>query len=440
MSVSVLRKEFERLAERNAKILHTDDGEGRSLEESKKLSDEFDGNLDRLTELKSLLEKEKEFGVLKEWAATPERRVATEQPDAVAQDGPAAAKSRKSAGQQLVDNDEFKAFLKSIAPDGNLSEDTPIKSRPFAVKDLVGSGATSGGAFFERDYTGLYVPYIQPTLTVRDLVINATTDKEIVEYVRATTHANAAANVAEAADALPGAISGASPGPYTQAAGSGSKPEGAFAWEKVTRSVDAIAEGVPIAKRALLNSGQMRSIVDDQLKYDIAQRLNSQMLEGNGTSPNFRGIRNEPGILTQAFSNNIIETLRKAKTKVASTATGSGKIPTGVAMTPENHETLDLFRVGGSTTTDGPYQINPYGDQPMRLWGMTLVEESGLTANKAVVGYFRDAVVWDREQTTIQAFDQHRDFAARNLVYLLAEWWGTFGVLQAKSFCDATLA
>lgn len=437
MSVSVLRKEFERLAERNAKLLHTDDGEGRSMEDSKKLSDEFDGNLTRLSELKGLLEKEKEFGVLQDWASSPERRVATQPGEAT--DGP-PAKGMKSPGRQLVENPEFKAWLGQIAPAGQVSDGTPIKSKPFEVKALVGSGVTSGGAFYERDYTGLYVPYVQPTLTVRDLVINATTDAEIVEYVRAVAHANSAANVAEAADANDGAISGASPGPYTVAAASGTKPEGTFTWAKVTRSVDAIAEGVPIAKRALLNAGQMSSIVDDQLRYDIAQRLNTQMLEGNGTAPNFTGIRNEPGILTQAFSGNIIETLRKAKTKVASPATGSGKIPTGVAITPENHETLDLFRVGGSTAADGPYQINPYGDQPMRLWGMTLVEESGLTANKAVVGYFRDAVLWDRQQTTVQAFDQHKDFAARNLVYLLAEWWGTFGVLQAKSFCDATLA
>lgn len=437
MSVSVLRKEFERLAERNAKLLHTDDGEGRSMEESKKLSDEFEGNLGRLGELKSLLEKEKEFGVLQDWASSPERRVATQNPEAT--DGP-PAKARKSAGRQVVDNPEFKSWLEQIAPGGQISDGTPIKSQPFEVKDLVGSAATSGGAFFERDYTGLYVPYIQPTLTVRDLVINATTDKEIVEYVRANVHVNAAANVAEAANANDGAISGASPGPYTVAAASGQKPEGAFTWTKVTRSVDAIAEGVPIAKRALLNGGQMASIIDDQLRYDVSQRLNSQMLEGNGAAPNFTGIRNEPGILTQAFSGNIIETLRKAKTKVSSPTTGSGKIPTGVAMTPENHETLDLFRVGGSVATDGPYQINPYGDQPMRLWGMTLVEEPGLTANKAVVGYFRDAVLWDNQQTTVQAFDQHKDFASRNLVYLLAEWWGTFGVLQPRSFCDSTLA
>jgi hypothetical protein len=103
-------------------------------------------------------------------------------------------------------------------------------------------------------------------------------------------------------------------------------------------------------------------------------------------------------------------------------------------------ETLDLFRVGGSTTTDGPFLVNPFGDAPRTPVGHGLVEEPGMTATKAVVGYFRDAVLWDRQQATVEVFTQHKDFAMRNLVQLLAEWWGTFGVLQPKSFVDATMA
>jgi hypothetical protein len=96
----------------------------------------------------------------------------------------------------------------------------------------------------------------------------------------------------------------------------------------------------------------------------------------------------------------VIETLRKGKTKVADPTTGSGKIPNGAVLTPTSMETLDLFRVGGSTTTDGPFLVNPFGGAQRTLWGMALVEEPGMTATKAVVGYFRDAVLWDRQQAT----------------------------------------
>jgi HK97 family phage major capsid protein len=444
MSSSVLSREFERLAERNAQLLHTDAGEGQTIEASKALSDEFETNLTRLTELKGLLEKERDFDELQKWAGTPERRAAvTDTREVKSQsDGP---KIPQSLTDELLSGANFKAWLAGVAPTGVISDNAGVQSPQFNVKNLAktvitGADAGSGGAFVQRDYTNLYVPFIQPQLTVRDLVINATTGSDIVEYTRAVAHTNAAAETAEATDALDGAISGATPGPYTVAAASGVKPEGAFTWVKVTAGVETIAEGVPATRRALSDAGQLRSILEDQLRYDLAQRLNTQMISGNGTSPNLRGIRNTTGILTQAFSNNVIETLRKGKTKVSDTSTGSGKIPNGAVLTPTSLETLDLFRVGGSTTTDGPFLINPFSEAPRTLWGMRLVEEPGMTASKAVVGYFRDAVLWDREQETVQFFDQHKDFAARNLVYVLGEWRGVFGVLQPKSFVDCTMA
>jgi HK97 family phage major capsid protein len=441
MSTSVLTKEFERLATENAQLLHTEAGEGKSLAESKEKADQFEANLTRLQEIKSLLESEKEFGVLMAWSETPERRSSAFAAGGAPEPEPGARRRGPSAGAQLVNNAEFKAWLAHLAPDGRLSNGTPVNSKKFPVNTLItGGDAASGGAFFQTDHTGLYAPYIRPALTVRDLVLNQITDADVVDFTQAVTHANAAAETAEAANANDGAISGASPGPYTVATPSGLKPEGAFTWVVVTKTVQPIAEGVPITRRALMNGGQLMGIVDDQLRYDIERRLNGQMLEGNGTDPNFRGIRNTAGITTQSFSNNVIETLRKGKTKVSSPTTGSAKVPNGAAITPENLETLDLFRVGGSTTTDGNFLLDPYTDRPARLWGMNLVEEAGLAANHAVVGYFRDAVLWDRQQATVQAYEQHKDFAARNLVYLLGEWWGTFGVLQPKSFCDCTMA
>jgi len=441
MGTSVLAKEFERLATRNAQLLHTDEGEGKTLAHSKELSDEFNSNLDRLDEIKSLLEGEKRFDELNAWAATPERRAAVFSQDPASTPDAAQRGRRATAGQSLIENPEFKAWLDHVAPGGKISDSTPIQSKKFDISNalITGGEATSGGAFFETDYTGIYVPYVQPMLSIRDLVLNQNTDADIVEFVRAVTHSNAAAETAEAEDADDGTITFDDPD-YIVSTPSGTKPEGSFTWTKVTAAVQPIAQGVPITRRALLNGSQLRGIVDDQLRYDLAQRLNTQMIEGNGTDPNFRGIRNTSGILTQAFSNNVIETLRKGKTKVSNPSGGSGKIPNGAVLTPTSMETLDLFRVGGSTTTDGQFLLNPYSDRPQRLWGMTLVEEPGMTASKAVVGYFRDAVLWDRQQATVQAYEQHKDFAARNLVYLLAEWWGTFGVLQPKSFCDCTMA
>lgn len=439
MPDSVLTKEFERLATRNAQLLHTDEGEGNSLGQSAELEAEFDVNLTKLEGIKAQLEKAGQFEELQRWAASPAKAAAAFVPEAPERN-PEAKARRVSPGVELLNSAAFKDYMAQVAPNGKISENRDLGSAKFPVQNaLVTGGATSGGAFFQTDFqSDLYVPYVQPTLTVRDLVLNLRTDADVISFPRAVTHANAAVEVAEAADALDGAISGASPGPYVVAAASGAKPEATFTFEQVTATVVAIAEGVPISKRTLLNAPMVQDIINNQLAFDIAQRINTEMISGSGAGANLRGIRNTTGITTQAFSNNVIESLRKGKTKVSDPTTGSGKIPTGAVLTPTAMETLDLFRVGGSVAADGPYQSDPFGNAQRRLWGMALVEDPGMTAGKAIVGYFRDAVLWDREQTTVEVFTQHKDFATRNLVQLLAEWWGTFGVLFPRSFCDVS--
>jgi hypothetical protein len=445
MNAQALQREWQKLAERNQAILHTDEGKGRTIEESAEIEAEFTANNARLKAIQTSLAEVKAFGELESWAGEVPGRAAALPPGTVGDDaGPRRQGTAKSIGRALVESDEYKAFAGQLGSGDKVSEGREVASPKFnlqqlvetygdaGAKALVGGGSTSGGAFFRTDYSGLYVPYVQPTLTVRDLVINATTDADIIEFTRAVAHTNAAAEAPEATNA--GAyVDGTT---ITVVAG-GLKPEGAFTWEKVTQNVQPIAEGVPVTRRALMNAGQMASIIDDQLRFDIQQRINSQMIAGNGTSPNIRGIRNTTGILTQAFSGNLIETLRKAKRKVTDTATGSGRIPNGAVLEPAGMEALDLFRVGGSTTTDGPFMLNPFNPE-RNLWGMALVEDPGMTASKAVVGYFRDAVLWDRQNTTVEAYSQYMDFPRRNLVWLQAEWWGTFGVLQPKSFVDVS--
>lgn len=441
MTTSTLAKEFERLATRNAELLHTEEGEGKSLAESQELAAEFDTNLTRLEELKGLLEGEKKFEELQKWASTPERKAAAFASDEPRPETKGRRGGQPNPGRELLDSDAFKAYLEKVAPNGKVSENTDLASAKFEIKDLITGGSSSGGAFFQTEYQqDLYVPFIQPTLTVRSLVQNRRSDADVVSYPRAVSHTNNAAEVAEATTAADEVLTTDGDTVTIDRTGMGDKPDGVFTWQIVTAAMVPIAEGVPISKRSLMNASELEDIVNGQLKYDLEQRLNGQMISGDGSGSNLRGIRNTSGILTQTFSNNVIETLRKGKTKVTNPSTGSGRIPDGAVLTPTSMETLDLFRVGGSTTTDGPFLVNPYTDRPARLWGMALVEEPAMTSTKAVVGYFRDAVLWDRQQATVEVFTQHKDFATRNLVQLLAEWWGQFGVLQPKSFVDCTMA
>ena len=65
--------------------------------------------------------------------------------------------------------------------------------------------------------------------------------------------------------------------------------------------------------------------------------------------------------------------------------------------------------------------------------GETVDEGTGILAD------WRKAVVWDREQASIQVSDSHEDFFIRNMVAVLAECRMAFGVIRPSAFCQVDL-
>jgi HK97 family phage major capsid protein len=61
-----------------------------------------------------------------------------------------------------------------------------------------------------------------------------------------------------------------------------------------------------------------------------------------------------------------------------------------------------------------------------------------MTENTALVGDFRQAVLWEREGVSLMVSDQHADFFTRNLLAILAEMRAAFGVLDPEAFCTVT--
>jgi HK97 family phage major capsid protein len=269
---------------------------------------------------------------------------------------------------------------------------------------------------------------------VADLVTKGTTTSDAIEYVRVTSKTNNAGATAEAANASPGAISGATPGPYVVAAASGQKPESALALEVVTTTVKTIAHWIPITKRAASDAGQVRTLVDAFLREGLEEALETEIMTGDGTGEHFTGIMNS-GILTVGSAGTDIDAIVDAISAVR--VTGHRR-PTGLVIHPG-----DWYSTGFLTAKDtqGRYLIgDPRAsvDQLNTLWGLQVVVSEGITQNTCVVGDFRWAVLWEREGVTITMTDSHMDFFTRNLLVILGEMRAAFGVLDPQAFCSVT--
>jgi HK97 family phage major capsid protein len=341
---------------------------------------------------------------------------------------------RKSIGEAFTDSPEYKALLEQ-APTGTFGQKQRVQSGMAGFKSLVTGGSdTSAGAWVTNDQLGLQVGLetFQRPLRLRDVVTPGTTTSDTVEYVRVTSVTNNAAPVAEAtSSAAPTAPGGA--GALVNVAGGGYKPESGLAAAKVTTPVKTIAHWIPITKRALSDAAQVRTLIDAFLRYGLEEELEDQMIGGDGTGENFEGLGNVSGVQAQAWDTNEFTTLRKAKTKVR---TVGRSIANGYLLNPADLETLDLKQDNEARFYFG----GPSGvGTAQTLWGLPIIETEAVPAGTAYVGDFRKAILWDREQATIQMTDSHLDFFVRNLVAILAEMRAAFGVVQPSAFVEVDL-
>lgn len=342
---------------------------------------------------------------------------------------------QKTIGQEFIETPEYKGLM-GQATDGRFGAKQRVQSGLAGFKSLVtGASDTSAGAFVVPDQLGLQVGLdaFKRPLRLRDLVTPGTTTSDSIEYVRMTSVTNNAAPVAEATSAAnPTAPGGA--GALVNNAGGGYKPESGLAAVKINTTVKTLAHWMPMTKRAISDAAQVVTLIDAFLRYGLEEELEDQMVSGDGTGENFEGVSNVSGVQSQAWDTDAFTTLRKAKTKVR---TVGRSIANGVLLNPVDLEMLDLLQ----DNENRYYFGGPSGvGSAQTVWNMPIIETESVPAGTAYVGDWRKAILWDRQQATIQMTDSHMDFFVRNLVVILAEMRAAFGVIQPNAFVEVDLA
>jgi HK97 family phage major capsid protein len=337
---------------------------------------------------------------------------------------PLQAVDRRSIGQQFIESQEWTEYRKAVASPAVTFRSLLHPTRSEQRTLLTGAGDTLGGAFVFNDVQPGYVANgLQRPLTIRDIITVGRTDSDTVEYVRITSLTNNA-------DAVPESTATADPGAMTTA--NGVKPESAIAFAKVTTTVKTIAHWIPATKRALSDAGQLRTIIDNFLRYGLEEELEDQIVTGAASGEDFDGIGNVTGVQAQTWDTDLLTTTRKARTKVRTVGRAT---PTAYLMNPADWETIDLLQDNEARYYfGGPAQMG----QP-RLWGLPVVESEAVTAGQAYVGDFRTCVLWEREQASIQVSDSHANFFIRNMVAILAEMRAAFGILQPTALVEIDL-
>lgn len=341
----------------------------------------------------------------------------------------------QSVGDLFAQSKEYKALVDSV-PSGAFSEKIRVQSSPLHVGSMkslfyTGDHNVSGGPSIETDHRGLLDPYYQRPLSVRGLFSQGSTETDTIDYVRMINVVNNAAPVAEATSS--GKIDPVGPPIVTPVQG-GLKPESGFEMDRDQTTVKTIAHWMPITKRALADAKQIRTMIDQFLRYGLEEEFEDQLLTGTGVGENFLGLNNTPGIQTQTggAGQDALDVTRLARTKVQ---IGGRAAPTAYVMNPLDWQDVELLRnVNGDFVGAGPFALTA-----PRLWGLPVIMSEAVAPKTAWVAGWNYGVIYDREQATVTASDSHNDFFTRNLVAILAEMRAAFAILRPPAFVKITL-
>jgi HK97 family phage major capsid protein len=331
-------------------------------------------------------------------------------------DRPAAEAARtgqpamKSMGQQFIDNDAMKAFLKN---GGHRSSGAWMSPAIDLQATTLDTSAGSGGPLVVTDFQLGILPLLFKRLTVSDLIAPGSTDSNSITYFKETTATNNAGAVAEGT----------------------TKPESALIFALQSDLVRKIATWLPVTEEMLEDVGQIRSYIDMRLRLFIALAEEDQLLNGSGVAPNIQGILQRVGLTAAqprgADSN--ADCLFKMITTIASTIFIQ---PDGIVLNPANWQTIQLTKnANGNYLGTGPWQ----NAQPAQLWGYPVAVTPSIVANTGLVGAFAAASQFFRKGgLRVEVSNSHADFFVKNLVAIRAEERGALAVYRPAAFGTCT--
>lgn len=195
------------------------------------------------------------------------------------------------------------------------------------------------------------------------------------------------------------------------------KPIIDFDWVEKSQKVEKIAAIIKVTKEMLADLPGVRNEIDTELRELVLLKADEDLLDGNGTSPNIKGILE----FATAFSlptglsspDNNYEQIRAAIAQVVEAKFA----PNFVVMHPTDVAALEMVK----SATDGHYLLVPFKSADGSvISGVRVVENLGMTQGEFLVGDFTKWRVRIREAFNIDMGFINDDFQ-KNLVSILGE-------------------
>jgi HK97 family phage major capsid protein len=292
---------------------------------------------------------------------------------------------------KLEKSDKFQSFRK-----GRTNKAT-FDIAPFATKATMTTGSNLTGEVIEPDRVdGVFRDPNRPT-HVRQFIATGTTSSNTIRYIEETGFTNNAATVAE---------NPSDPG----------KPESEIDLEAKDSPVRLIAHTMRVSKQMLDDVDFLASYLGQRARYGIRLEEDAQILRGDNTGENLKGIKqfSEGSFDNAALENDVSNPQEIDVLRYAILQARLAEYPVDVVMLNPR----DMAKIDSLKDAD-----NNYLDAMERL-GVTFVENTAVQQDNFYVGSFStggNIQLFDRQETTLEMFEQDRDNVPKNLVTFRAE-------------------
>ena len=315
-------------------------------------------------------------------------------------------KQTRFIGERFTKSDAYTAFQK--ANPAGLGEGTPLSMPKVKIGDLgdflVNRKAEGSllGTPISKPATERYPTVdmvVRRPLTLLDMIGKGRMGGNF-DYVQITGVTNNAAIVAEAT-----------------AVTEGLKPTSDMTTALATCNSYTFADGFTVTNQLLSDAPAFASYMQTSLSYNLDALIEDKVLNGTGAQEP-KGFLKTTGVQEQTYTSaegamDIIKAVRRAKTKISKV----GGVTTAILLNPEDQEEIDLLQDAQKRF----YGQGPFGIGPNTLWGVPVITSEKIDKGQALLGDFKQVQLLDREGLSVTAFNQHKDYAQRNLVYVRAE-------------------
>ena len=248
-------------------------------------------------------------------------------------------------------------------------------------------------------------------IAVVDNIPMFTTNMDTIKYMKETTFTNNAA----------------------EAAAGGEYGEAALAYTETSDEVEKLGVWLPVTDEQLEDVVGMADLLNQRLTYMLRARLDSQILSGNGSTPNLLGTANLSAVQTQAKgADPTPDAIYKAMTLIRSVGFAE---PSNVFLNPNDWQDIRLLR-----TADGIYIFGSPQDPGLdRIWGIPVIQTTAATENTGIVGDYRGySALYLKRGVNFQVTNAHSDYFIKGKQAIRCDMRCSMVHFRDTAFCKVT--